>query len=127
MAYWGGEASVSGKPQSGAVKAYDPMTGREVWSWRNAQAIASMLTTAGDLVISGEPSGKVNARDARTGQVLWSFQTGSGIHSSPVTCSVGGKQYIAVPSGWGGWLEGFAPEMYGASRGNALFVFALPD
>lgn len=128
MAYWGGEASVFGKPQSGAVKAYDPMTGREVWTWRNAQPmVASMLTTAGGLVISGEPSGKVNAWDARSGKVLWSFQTGSGIHSSPVTYSVDGRQYIAVPSGWGGWLEGFAPEMYGASRGSALFVFALPD
>jgi alcohol dehydrogenase (cytochrome c) len=39
---------------------------------------------------------------------------------------VNGKQYIAVPSGWGGWMKGYAPELYGASRGNALFVFALP-
>jgi hypothetical protein len=31
-----------------------------------------------------------------------------------------------VPSGWGGWMKGYAPELYGANRGNALFVFALP-
>jgi alcohol dehydrogenase (cytochrome c) len=128
MAYWGGEAQVFGKEQSGAVKAFDPRTGREVWSWKNAQPmVASVLSTAGGLVVTGEPSGKVNIYDARNGKVLWQFQTGSGIHSNPVTYSVDGKQYIAVPSGWGGWLEGFAPEMYGAQRGSALFVFALPE
>jgi hypothetical protein len=35
-------------------------------------------------------------------------------------------QYVAIPSGWGGWLEGFAPGLLGGSRGNSLFVFALP-
>jgi hypothetical protein len=31
-----------------------------------------------------------------------------------------------VPSGWGGWLEGFAPKNYGINRAVGLFVFALP-
>jgi len=127
MAYWGGEATVAGKPQSGYVKAFDPANGREVWSWKGqSPMVASVLTTAGGLVFTGEPNGMVDAFDARTGDLLWQFQTGSGIHSNPVSYSVAGKQYIAVPSGWGGWLEGFAPEMYGASRGTALYVFALP-
>jgi hypothetical protein len=39
---------------------------------------------------------------------------------------VAGKQYVAVASGWGGWLKGFAPDTYGANRGSALLVFALP-
>jgi alcohol dehydrogenase (cytochrome c) len=88
--------------------------------------VASVLSTAGGLVFTGEPNGRFNAWDARTGAMVWSYQTGNGIHSNPVTYSVRGKQYIAVPTGWGGWLEGFAPEMYGAPRGSALFVFALP-
>ena len=50
--------------------------------------------------------------------MLWSFQTGSGLHGKPVTYRVGGKQYL---------VEGYAPEMYGANRGTALFVFALPE
>ncbi len=87
--------------------------------------LGSLLVTAGDLVFAGEPTGEFDAFDARTGELLWQFQTGSGIHGSPVTYSVAGKQYVAVPSGWGGWLEGYAPELYGAPRGNALFVFAL--
>jgi hypothetical protein len=61
-----------------------------------------------------------------TGELLWQFQTGNGIHDSPMTYSVGGKQYVAVPTGWGGWIKGFAPELYGAPRGHALVVFSLP-
>ena len=111
----------------GHVKAFDAATGREVWSWRGvAPIVSSILATAGDLVFAGEPSGMVNAYHAGTGEVLWQFQTGSGIHSNPVSYSVNGKQFVAVPSGWGGWLEGFAPKNYGAPRGSALFVFALP-
>jgi alcohol dehydrogenase (cytochrome c) len=125
--YLGGEADVRSYEQTGSVKAIDPATGREVWSWRGQHPmVASVLSTAGGLVFTGEPNGRFNAWDARTGAVVWSYQTGNGIHSNPVTYSVRGKQYIAVPTGWGGWLEGYAPEMYGAPRGSALFVFALP-
>ncbi len=127
MPYWGGEVALD-REQSGAVKAFDPATGREVWRWEARHPIvASLLTTAGDLVFVGEPSGMFHALDARTGAVLWSFNTGSGIHSNPVSYSVNGRQYVAVPTGWGGWVEGYAPEMYGAPRGTALFVFALPE
>ena len=127
MPYWGGEVTLD-REQYGHVKAFDPATAREVWRWDAPHPIvASLLTTAGDLVFVGEPSGKLNALHARTGELLWTYQTGSGIHSNPVTYSVRGKQYVAVPTGWGGWVEGYAPEMYGAPRGNALLVFALPD
>ncbi|HEX8454433.1 MAG TPA: PQQ-dependent dehydrogenase, methanol/ethanol family [Longimicrobium sp.] len=126
MYYLGGEADVRSYEQTGYVKAID-VNGREVWSWRGEHPmVASMLSTAGGLVFTGEPNGRFNAWDARTGALVWSYQTGNGIHSNPVTYSVRGKQYIAVPTGWGGWLEGYAPEMYGAPRGSALFVFALP-
>jgi alcohol dehydrogenase (cytochrome c) len=67
-----------------------------------------------------------NAQDARSGRVLWQHQTGSGIHSNPVTYRVNGKQYVAVPVGWGGWLEGFSPRNYGVQRAVSLQVFALP-
>jgi alcohol dehydrogenase (cytochrome c) len=125
--YLGGDADVRPHEQWGEVKAFDPATGRQAWSWRAEQPIvASILTTAGDLVFVGEPSGAFRALHARTGEVLWTYQTGNGIHSNPVTYRVRGKQYVAVPTGWGGWVEGFAPEMFGAPRGTALQVFALP-
>jgi hypothetical protein len=43
-----------------------------------------------------------------------------------MTYSVNGKQYVALPTGWGGWIKGFAPELYGAPGGHALVVFTLP-
>jgi alcohol dehydrogenase (cytochrome c) len=128
MAYWGGDAVV--KPEhvaGGALRAFDPHTGREAWTWRGKfPMVASLLATAGGLLFTGQPSGEFGAWDAKTGKLLWEFQTGSGIHSNPITYSVKGKQYVAVPSGWGGWMKGFAPETFGHQRGTALFVFALP-
>ena len=73
------------------------------------------------------PRGEFNAFDARTGELLWQFQCGSGHHSSPTTYSIDGRQYIAVPVGWGAWVEGFLPGMLGAGHGCAMFVFALPE
>lgn len=126
LPYFGSTFANFDEQSWGHVKAYD-LEGREVWSWRAEEPIVtSMLATGGDLVFTGDPLGRVLALHARTGEVLWEFQTGSGIHSNPITYSVGGKQYVAVPSGWGGWLEGFAPESYGSPRATALYVFALP-
>ena len=88
---------------------------------------ASTLSTAGNLVFVGEASGAFNALDGKTGEQLWSFQCGSGHHSSPSTFSMDGRQYIAVPTGYGAWTEGFLPGMLGARAGASLFVFALPE
>lgn len=127
LPYWGGDGKVDPETRLGHLKAIDPLTGREVWAFRSTHPVlGSTLATAGGLVVTGLATGELVALDARTGRALWQFQTGSGIHGSPMTYSVGGKQYIAVPSGWDGWLEGYAPELYGAQRGNSLFVFALP-
>jgi alcohol dehydrogenase (cytochrome c) len=128
VAYWGGDFIVGPKDSNGGhVKAYDPATGRQVWSTKfSFPMVASLLATAGDVVFAGEPNGNFNALDARNGRILWTFKTGSGIHSNPITYSVRGKQYVAVPTGWGGWLKGFAIDTFGASRGSAVFVFALP-
>jgi outer membrane protein assembly factor BamB len=82
--------------------------------------------TAGGLVFAGEPTGEFNALDAATSRLLWKSRTGSGIHSNPVTYSVRGKQSIAVPTGRGWWLKGFAIDSFGTIRGSALMVFALP-
>jgi alcohol dehydrogenase (cytochrome c) len=127
MPYWGGDAKVDPDTRKGHLKAFDPASGAEVWALESSHPVlSSTLATAGGLVFTGLATGEVAALDARSGRILWQFQTGSGIHGSPMTYSVGGKQYLAVPSGWGGWIEGYAPELYGANRGNALFVFALP-
>jgi alcohol dehydrogenase (cytochrome c) len=125
--YWGAGVQVDAEDMTGSVSAFDA-NGAEQWRWRNELPMcASVLATGGDLVFAGEPSGEFNALDARTGEQLWQFQCGSGHHSSPTTYMVDGRQYIAVPVGWGAWAEGFLPGMLGAGHGSALVVFALPE
>src|ERR687889_2301931 len=125
--YWGAGVQVDIEDMTGYISAFDH-NGEEKWRWRNELPMcASVLATGGDLVFAGEPSGEFNALDARTGELLWQFQCGSGHHSSPTTYSVDGRQYIAVPVGWGAWTEGFLPSMLGAPAGDALFVFSLPE
>jgi alcohol dehydrogenase (cytochrome c) len=125
--YWGAGVQVDAEDMTGSISAFDG-SGEEKWRWRNELPMcASTLATGGDLVFAGEPSGEFNAIDARTGEQLWQFQCGSGHHSSPSTYIVDGRQYVAVPVGWGGWAEGFLPGMLGAGHGSALMVFALPE
>ena len=126
--YWGAGVAVDLEDMAGSVSAFDPRTGKEAWRWKNdIPMCSSVLATGGDLVFAGEPTGEFNALDARTGDHLWKFQCGSGHHSSPCTYSVDGRQFIAVPTGWGAWTEGFLPGMLGAGQGSSLFVFALPE
>jgi len=125
--YWGASVVVDAEDTRGFVKAFDA-SGNEAWRWESNWPIsASVLATAGDLAFVGEPSGEFHAFHARSGDPLWHFQTGSGHHSSPTTYSVDGRQFIAVPVGWGAWVEGFAPGMLGGQHGDALFAFALPE
>ncbi|HEX6394997.1 MAG TPA: PQQ-dependent dehydrogenase, methanol/ethanol family [Acidimicrobiales bacterium] len=125
--YWGAGVQVDLENMTGSISAFDA-NGEEKWRWRNELPMcASVLATGGDLVFAGEPSGEFNALDARTGEQLWQFQCGSGHHSNPTTYMVDGRQYIAVPVGWGAWAEGFLPGMLGAGHGSALIVFALPE
>ena len=61
-----------------------------------------VLATAGDLVFMGGTSDRYfRAFHAQTGRELWRQRTGSGITGVPTSYAVGGKQYVAVLSGWG--------------------------
>jgi alcohol dehydrogenase (cytochrome c) len=128
LQYWGGAFMPDPQEQWGEVKAVDPVTGRIAWTWRDDHpVVSSLLATAGGLVFVGRATGEIVALNARTGEQLWQFQTGSGLHGSPVAYRVNGRQYVAVPSGWGGATKGFAPEIAAAPRGATIVVFSLPD
>lgn len=134
LAFFGGEFEMA-HPKSGKahahLSAYDPVTGERKWRIRHKYPLlASQLATAGALVFSGDATGRFFALDASDGSELWSFRTGSGHRGSAVTYAVGGRQYIATPSGWGSALAGLTtqlwPEAEDFPSGSSIFVFALP-
>jgi PQQ-dependent dehydrogenase (methanol/ethanol family) len=95
---------------SGALKAFDPLTGEEKWAFRYfSTPQGGALSTAGDVVFAGDADGNFIALDALTGHDLWHVQTGAAIYSAAITYQVDGRQYVAIPSG------------------AALFAFALPE
>jgi alcohol dehydrogenase (cytochrome c) len=115
----------------GYIGAYDARTGELQWTApATTWILASILATAGELVFSGDPEGHFFALDAHTGKQLWSFQTGGGQRGSAVTYSVGGRQYVATPTGWGSVVGNihttFWPERPAPRAGSTLVVFALP-
>jgi quinohemoprotein ethanol dehydrogenase len=119
-------------PALGYIKAWDPVTQKEVWhvplagSWNGG-----LLATAGGLVFGGGADGNLGAYDAKTGKQLWSMQLTTGILAPPMSYEVDEEEYIAVLAGWGGaaGLAGFkdpnsALSHYGTNQGR-LFVFKL--
>ncbi len=87
----------------GHIAAWDPVNQREAWRiglkgpWNGG-----VLTTAGNMLLQGNAAGEFAAYRADSGQKLWSFDAQGPVMSGPVTYTVGGDQYIAVLSGWGG-------------------------
>jgi len=134
--------------QRGALTAWDPVAERAAWSLREPFPVWSgALATAGDVVFYGTMDRWIKAVHARTGELLWQFQTASGIIGQPITFrGPGGKQYVAVLDGVGGWAGaivsvgldardqsaggGFVNAMRDlprhTPRGGTLWVFALP-
>lgn len=132
----------------GEFDAWNPLTGRKVWSIKEDLPVWSgALVTAGDVAFYGTMDGWFKAVDARTGAELWKFKTGSGIIGQPISFrGPDGRQYIAVLSGVGGWAGtimfgvdprdstaalGFPNAMKDlpqkTSLGGMLYVFGLPD
>jgi len=133
--FFGGNFELRKPPvgkEGGHLDARDPLTGKIKWTYESKYPLlASALTTSGDLLFTGDPEGNFLAFDATSGKKLWSYQTGSGHRGSPIAYSVNGKQYIAVPVGWGSALAGLMTQLWPEAEdfpgGSALFVFALPE
>jgi PQQ-dependent dehydrogenase (methanol/ethanol family) len=84
--------------------AWDAGTGKIVWSKPEKFSVWSgALTTAGGVVFYGTLEGYLKAVDSKTGKELWKFKTPSGIIGNVFTYMHGGKQYVGVYSGIGGW------------------------
>nr|WP_249159296.1 PQQ-dependent dehydrogenase, methanol/ethanol family [Bradyrhizobium jicamae] len=115
----------------GELVAWDPIANKKVWGIKEDLPFnGGTLTTAGNLVFSGNLHGDFRAIDAKNGKVVWSKNLGSGIGAGPVTYSVGGKQYVAIVVGRTAALPAFLGDIgkkmvAAAPEGGSLFVFAL--
>ena len=134
-----------GEQNLGNFIAWDAGQGKILWSVPEPFSVWSgALATAGDIVFYGTLEGYLKAVDPATGKELYRFKTPSGIIGNVMTYQHGGKQYIAVLSGVGGWAGiGMAAGLtkdtdglgaVGAYRalsnytqlGGVMTVFALP-
>lgn len=84
---------------SSQLKALDFETGKTVWRRElgEGHTFAGVLTTAGNLLISGDTGGNLFALDPANGDVLWHTSAGGNLNSSPMTYEIDGKQYIITP------------------------------
>jgi PQQ-dependent dehydrogenase (methanol/ethanol family) len=108
-----------GKNNLGNFIAWDATTGKIKWSVAEPFSVWSgALATAGGVVFYGTLEGYLKAVDAETGKELYKFKTPSGIIGNVNTFTHGGKQYIAVLSGIGGWAGiGMAAGLTGDTEG----------
>jgi alcohol dehydrogenase (cytochrome c) len=115
----------------GSFQAIDLNTGKQVWQKQTAMPWdAGALATGGGLVFSSTPDGHLLAFDAKSGKIDWtSPQLESGVIADPISYQVGGKQYVAVWSGWGGVWPLWAGQLGKAEttipRGGRLYVFQI--
>ncbi|AQZ96290.1 PQQ-dependent methanol/ethanol family dehydrogenase [Halopseudomonas phragmitis] len=115
----------------GVLRAIDPVQGKEIWRVKNPAPLwGGVLSTAGNLVFTGNPEGYLMAFNAQNGEKLWEFNTGSGVIGSPVTWEMDGEQYVSVLSGWGGavplWGGQVAERVKDFNQGGMLWTFKLP-
>jgi glucose dehydrogenase len=97
------------------------------------------------VVFYGTLEGYIKAVSPKDGKELWKFKTPSGIIGNVFTYEYGGKQYVGVYSGIGGWagigmaagltesteglgaVGGYKDLAKYTTLGGSLFVFGLPD
>jgi PQQ-dependent dehydrogenase (methanol/ethanol family) len=123
---------VGGKAH-GHVSARDPVTGAKKWEVKyDEPPLASLLSTAGNLVFVPDARGVITAYNATTGDKLWSHNNGVGHNGGIISYRAGGKQYVAVMTGWNSLVgEGYGalfgePYKSMATDTGTLVVFALP-
>ena len=85
--------------------------------------IGGVVATAGNLVFTGEVDGTFEAFDAKTGTIVYRHNVGGPIGGGVMSYAAGGKQYVAVVSGFVGLYNIIAPEIGGTNP--TITIFAL--
>ena len=120
-------------PPFSELIAVDLATGRKKWSvplgsipLPNGSAIPGGLAMGGPIVTGGglifvaatTSEQKLRAFDVDSGRELWAGDLPASAQSTPMTFSVGGKQYIVICAGGHGKA--------GSKMGDSVVAFALP-
>jgi PQQ-dependent dehydrogenase (methanol/ethanol family) len=119
-------------PARGRLDARDPVTGDKKFEINYPEPpLASVLATAGNLLFVPDSRGVLHAYNAESGQELWSHNNGLGHVGGIISYSAGGKQFVAVPAGWGSLVGDEFAALWGEpyksmpKDAGALIVFAL--
>ena len=119
---WGSFTAVDLK--TGEIKWQVPLgTTRDLapfpfWFKTGVPNTGGSLATAGGLVFIGATTDRyLRAFDQTSGDEVWRQRLPFTANATPMTYSVGGRQYLVVAAGGHGWSE----------PGDALIAFALPD
>jgi acido-empty-quinoprotein group A len=88
------------------LMALDYRTGEMRWQQKYPETAGfwssthpGILTTAGGLLFSGDPSGNFIAFDAGTGKILWHAGLGAALTNSPQTFALDARQYVVIAAG----------------------------
>ncbi|HUA08282.1 MAG TPA: PQQ-dependent dehydrogenase, methanol/ethanol family [Candidatus Acidoferrales bacterium] len=88
----------------GALIAWDPNTGKIVWTDKeHFPCWSGVVTTDGGIAFYGTMDGWFKAVDTKTGALLWKQKMPSGMIGAPIAYSYNGHEYVAMLTGVGGW------------------------
>jgi quinoprotein glucose dehydrogenase len=77
-----------------------------------------MVTAGGIVFTSAAMDNYLRAFDSETGKEIWKYQLPAGGQATPMTYSIGGKQYLVIAAGGHGKL--------GTKQGDYVIAFTLP-
>lgn len=83
--------------RSRRVDAFDPKSGKELWSFATKQRIDSSPVIVGNRVFVGAADGRMYALDLKDGKQMWEYQATGGFTGSPAVAD--GKLVIATDRG----------------------------
>jgi alcohol dehydrogenase (cytochrome c) len=106
---------------------------RPVWSFQQRTPfLTGVISTAGGVGFVGDFNRTFRAFEVKTGKTLWETRLPTTAAGYPVTFSVGGDQFVAVPTGYNGGSPQGKPntmlrgEIQRPSIGHGVYVFGLP-